>query len=130
MLPTLPFILGWTLEIHGLRKRTSQAQSGGADRGKTGAVGSQREGPPREGQSGETLKKRVSQTEAQPTEAERKEERQGSGSSMQESSVPFGGMNLNLDGGEVKAADGKVEGRVLFTKESGSHQASDFTELR
>ena len=49
---------------------------------------------------------------------------------MQESSVPFGGMNLNLEGGEVKAADGKVEGRVLFTKESGSHQASDFTELR
>lgn len=92
--------------------------------------GSQREGHPREGQSGETLKKRVSQTEAQPTEAERKEERQGSGSFMQESSVPFGGMNLNLEGGEVKAADVKVEGRVLFTKESGSHQASDFTELR
>ena len=92
--------------------------------------GSQREGHPGEGQSGETLKKRVSQTEAQPTEAERKEERQGSGSFMQESSVPFGGMNLNLEGGEVKAADVKVEGRVLFTKESGSHQASDFTELR
>ena len=44
--------------------------------------------------------------------------------------MPFGGMNLYLEGGEVKAADGKVEGRVLFTKESGSHQASDFTELR
>lgn len=52
------------------------------DRGKPGAVGSQREGPTREGQSGGTLKKRVSQTEAQPTEAERKEERQGSESSV------------------------------------------------
>lgn len=44
--------------------------------------------------------------------------------------MPFGGMNLNLAGGEVKAADDKVEGRVLFTKKSGSHPASDFTELR
>lgn len=36
------------------------------DRGKPRAVGSQREGPTREGQSGGILKKRVSQTEAQP----------------------------------------------------------------
>lgn len=70
---------------------------------------------PREGQSGETLKRGCLKLKAQPTEAERKEERQGSGSSMQEPSVPFG-MNLNLDGGEVKAADGKVEGRVLFAR--------------
>lgn len=41
--------------------------------------------------------------------------------------MPFGGINLNLAGGVVKAADGKLERRVLFTKKSGSHQASDFT---
>lgn len=58
------------------------------DRGKTGAVGSQREGP-QGGTIGGTLKKRVSETEAQPTEAERKEERQGSGSSMQEPVCAF-----------------------------------------
>lgn len=75
MLPTLPLVMGWTLEIHDLRKRTSQAQSGGTEVSLV-PRGSQREGPPREGQLGETLKKRVSQTEAQPTEAERKEERQ------------------------------------------------------